>query len=55
MNVTLTFSALRANSAGRQIDIVLFFSLKTGFDISWKYASGDNMLEMLKPVFWGEK
>ena len=50
----VTFTTLWANSADDRLLIFLFFSQKTGFNILCK-LSGDNLHEMLKPVFWEKK
>ena len=49
---SLTFITLRANSTDN--NLMVFFFLKTGFDISCKLSLGDSLHEMSNPVFWNK-
>ena len=49
----LTITTLWANSADdRLMTFFLYFSQKTGFDISCKSSPIDSLHEISKPVFW---
>ena len=52
-SISLMLSMLGKNFS-RQLSEILFsyFSQKTGFDISCRLSSGDNLHEMANPIFW---